>query len=346
MPPQYEEEPAADDPLAALAAAADGDAPMADMPTEEILSQLSADDQAPRDNELARAAAAMNQGSSDEESPALPWTSVDQESESDDSQSSDAQDDSASQEQSQPAARPAAPESAAQPGEAAEPESKPPQPEAASDDASEQADDSPDTTAGLAAAAAAASVAAASTIQPKPQPAPAAPKAIPLGHGSSFRSTMARPQPVPTPAADTGNAMASRGPQAARPQPQVQPQVAADRGVNPPAPASQPLPMAAAIPVPAPSAAPAVGVSDFNRPRPLYRGLKLAAGVLRVVALLLLAVTVLQALSWQQTSLVQTLGDSGEKLVYILRVAVPLALGAMTWGIAECCAGLRTLLRQ
>jgi hypothetical protein len=137
MPPQYEEEPAADDPLAALAAAADGDAPMADMPTEEILSQLSADDQAPSDNELARAAAAMNQGSSDEESPALPWTSVDQESESDDSQSSDAQDDSASQEQPQPAARPAAPESAAQPDEAAAPESKPPQPEASSDDASE-----------------------------------------------------------------------------------------------------------------------------------------------------------------------------------------------------------------
>ena len=87
-------------------------------------------------------------------------------------------------------------------------------------------------------------------------------------------------------------------------------------------------------------------MSDFARPRPLYQGLKFAAMLLRFVALLLLGLAVFQALSWQKSTLVTVLGDSGDKLVYALRVAVPLALAAMSWGIAECCAGLRALLRR
>lgn len=262
-------------------------------------------------------------------------------------------------------------------------------------------------------------------IKPRPTAAPVSPKAIPLGHASTFRATMARPQPVPgiakartdetqavnqglpaatVPAETLSNVAPPPVSQAQVPEPandagaydqdsddqSFDDQIADnqnqdDQGMEgfdlpeddipssfEPEP-SQEAALAAvgavAVPVAAVAAASAAGSaanaaeaprsrtaaaygtsaadqSAGARPRGLYRSLQYAVLLLRIVAVLLLMLAAVQGISWQRGTLPEVLGASGYRLVYALQVCIPLGVSTIAWGVAECCAAARELLRR
>lgn len=204
-------------------------------------------------------------------------------------------------------------------------------------------------------------------LDPRPS-RPEAPRAIPLGHASSFRATMARPQPVPQ--------VSSQGDEPSQPRqhhlaqgnliPEEETASSetlsseASPSMDDSADASSAALAAAAFTAGAgaagaatmagqPPVAQAVGYPSArpaSTPRGVYRTLQGLTLTLRIAAGLLLLLTIMQGMSWQRGAVYEAIPGRGYVLIYLLQVSIPLAMCIMTLAMAQALAALRELLRR